>query len=313
MSIAVETLPGASAADVARFCAGLPEPEAVEDRLQRYLRSGGVRPAWCFMAVGADGRIVARHWWWAAPGDPAPQGVDLLSAERFDDAVHLLRRARDELRVEEAICELRGGGQEQDAPGGDRFAELLRAAGFVESAARVRVSAAAAASPGVADRSAAVRPARDLPTEALVEVFRAAADGSLDSGMIEDRRRYGDLEEARRRVEQALSFDGEDDWFAVLVPGDGDETPAGYVVPALIDEIAVIAELGVAASHRGQGYGLKLLEHGVRVLRGAGATEIVADTDQANTVMRDVFARAGFVETEQYRTFQYARERPSRR
>jgi len=139
-------------------------------------------------------------------------------------------------------------------------------------------------------------------------LFRAVADGSLDSGMIEDRHQYGDLEEARRRLDQASSFDGEPDWFAVLVTGGDHETPAGYVVPALIDEMAVIAELGVAASHRGHGYGLKLVEHAVRVLSAAGAEEIVADTDHENTGMRDVFARAGFVESERYQTFHYVRD-----
>src|SRR3954454_12144145 len=150
---------------------------------------------------------------------------------------------------------------------------------------------------------AGCRPARDLTTESLVQLFRAVADGSLDSGMIEDRHHCGDLEEAHRRLDQALSFDGEPDRFAVLVTGRDHETPAGYVVPALIDEMTVIAELGVAASHRGHGHGLKLLEHGVQVLSAADAEEIVADTDHANTIMRDVLARAGFVESEHYRTF----------
>ena len=49
MSIAVETLPGATVADVSRFCAGLPEPEGVGHRLQRHLRSGGVRPGGGFV------------------------------------------------------------------------------------------------------------------------------------------------------------------------------------------------------------------------------------------------------------------------
>jgi hypothetical protein len=45
----------------------------------------------------------------------------------------------------------------------------------------------------------------------LVQLFRAVADGPMDFGMIEDRDRYGDLEEDRRRLDQAVSFDSETD------------------------------------------------------------------------------------------------------
>ena len=72
----------------------------------------------------------------------------------------------------------------------------------------------------------------------------------------------------------------------------------GYVVPAPIDEIAVVAEIGVAREHRGHGYGLDLLLRAVRLLTATGADRIVADTDQANTPMRATFAHAGFAERE---------------
>jgi ribosomal protein S18 acetylase RimI-like enzyme len=223
--------------------------------------------------------------------------VDLISVEDPAGALEALRYARDALAVREAICEI-------DA--GSGRAGLLRDAGFSRWLARVRVSADPAALRAPATDAAVFRPARELPRQTLIELFRAVSDGSLDQDMIDQRRELGQIEEARQRLEQALSFPGDPEWFSVLV-GDLGE-PIGYVVPAVIDEMAVIAELGVAQPHREQGHGLELLSHAARILAAADAELVVADTDQANTAMRSTFARAGFSESRPRDTYRYVRE-----
>jgi len=305
MAISVRRLAGTTDADVAEFCAGLPDVEPVASRLRRYFRSGSVRPAWCFMACAADGRIVGRHWWWSMPGDSVPAGVDLISAEEFSGALELLRHARDELEVVEAICEIGDDDESTDAaPGRAQWPELLRDAGFSHDLARVRVCGDAAPAMPTPDPGA-FRPAREQPTVSLVELFQAVADATTDHGMREDRARYGAREEAQRRVDDALRLAEGTDWFSVLVVEGG--RPVGYVVPALVDEMAVIAELGVDPAFRRRGYGLELLAYGRHLLGNAGAEKVVADTDRANTAMRHVFRRAGFVETKTYDTYRHVR------
>ncbi len=140
-----------------------------------------------------------------------------------------------------------------------------------------------------------MRPARGLPEADLVELFAAVSDGSLDHGMIGDREQRGRTGEAEHRLQAALRYAGEPDWFTVAVHPDGGLV--GYVVPALVDgDRPVIAEIGVAAAYRGHGYSDDLLAHGTRVLADADAPQIRADTDLANTPMRAAFRRAGYVE-----------------
>jgi RimJ/RimL family protein N-acetyltransferase len=307
MSIDLRTLAGVGDTEVSWFCAGLPDAESVGRRLQRYLRSGSVRPSWRFMALAPSGEVLGRHWWWSAPGAVTPGGLDLVSVEDFPGALELLERSRDELQIQAAICEL--GLDDEDsaerAPGRGRWGQLLRDGGFSLSLARVRVRTTPGEVSATTRHAVAFRPARECATEALIDLFRAVADGSLDHGMREDLIRYGASDEARRRLAQALKFGGEPDWFSVMVGDDGQ--PVGYVVPALVDEKAVIAEVGVARAHRGHGYASDLLAHAARLLGATGVEQIVADTDQANSPMRRVFARAGFTESAPYKIYEYAR------
>lgn len=128
--------------EVARFCRGIPEREEVEDRLHRYLRSGSVRPEWCFIATTPDGRVLARHWWWASPGSSRPTGLDLIGVEDHHSAAVLVRLARDQLEVNEAVCELTvplepEAGRAIDTRG--EWGSVLTASSFAFDVARVRV------------------------------------------------------------------------------------------------------------------------------------------------------------------------------
>lgn len=116
--------------------------------------------------------------------------------------------------------------------------------------------------------------------------------------------RCGLEREAHERLAAARCYGPEPDWFTIGCTNDG--SPVGYVVPALVDEVAVVAEIGVANAHRGHGYGLDLLLQAVRLLAATGPKRMVADTDQANTPMRATFARAGFAEREYRESYRLA-------
>ena len=297
---------GASRDDVSWFCSGVADRGEMEDRLDRYLRSGSVRPAWCFMATTPDGRILARHWWWASPGSPRPAGVDLVSVEERESAAVLLRHARDQLEISDAVCELTASAERATGASAKRGAwgDVLTTTGFVFDVARVRVERAPERVP--ADRGRLVfRPARGLTDELLVRLFEAVADDSLDHWMVTRRASCGREGEARERLGAARSFGSDPEWFTVGYKHDG--VPVGYVVPALVDEVAVVAEIGVAREHRGHGYGLDLLLFATRLLAATGAPRIVADTDQGNSAMRATFALAGFTEREYRETYRWQR------
>jgi RimJ/RimL family protein N-acetyltransferase len=87
---------------------------------------------------------------------------------------------------------------------------------------------------------------------------------------------------------------GDPDWFSVGFSAQGEAV--GYVAPALADDFPVIAEIGVAAGHRGQGYVDDLLSWATELLAALGPGRIVADTDRANAPMRAAFQRAGYGE-----------------
>lgn len=70
---------------------------------------------------------------------------------------------------------------------------------------------------------------------------------------------------------------------------------SGLVTPA---RRGVVAFVGVGHEHRGHGYGRQLLAWQTQRLLAAGATTLVADTDNANLPMARAFADVGWPQTE---------------
>lgn len=302
--------------ELGAFCDGADGGAALRERLARSLESGSVRPEWCWKATGPDGAVLARHYWWGAPGSGTPTVFKNVSAEDPGAAASLLAHARDLIGVQEAWCEVTAPvetGQNPSVARADLVALLTRA-GFGFAVGRVGVEWA----PGAGVRPGAgaleMRPASEFGDEDLVALFRAVGDGSADHGMIADRKRLGPDQEARKRLASARAFRGEPGWFAVgVTPAGG---LAGYVVPAWGTAAASVAELGVASPHRGRGYARELLAHATALLAAAGADRIGADTDLANIRMRAAFARAGYREVrrrDDYRWRRAERGRPGRR
>jgi hypothetical protein len=240
---------GATRDEMSWFSRGIADREGVEDRLERYLRSGSVRPEWCFVAMTPGGRVLARHWWWASPGSSRPFGVDLVSAEERESAVALLRLARDRLELSDAVCELTAPVESREKASNasetlSSWGSILTASGFAFDVARVRVECAMELGVQSGRDRLAFRPARRFDDQLLTRLFEAVAHGSLDHGMVQDRARCGPEREAQERLAAARFYGSEPDWFTVGCTPDG--VPVGYVIPVLIDEVAVVAEIGVA-------------------------------------------------------------------
>lgn len=233
------------------------------------LRSGTTR-ADCLWRADDGDELLAAALWWSAGSGAVPEMVDVLGGESAATVGGLLEHSRREVGARTALCSVQVDGRVtrlQDARPG--LAEGLRSAGFSPEVERVRVewsaNSALPPAPELAMRAAAAVDESDL-----IDLFAAVSNGSFDHAMTVQRERVGRRAEARLRLQAAWGADGEPDWFTVGVDPAG--ALVGYVVPALVNgDRPVIAELGVAAAHRGRRYGEALLAHATRLLAGSGA------------------------------------------
>jgi RimJ/RimL family protein N-acetyltransferase len=281
---------------LAAFCDRSENPVRLRDQLTRFLEAGSVQPGWCWTATGAGGAVLARHYWWGRPGSGTPIIVTSVSTEDPGAAAGLLVHARDQLGVTEARCEVVVPREQADDPSAARpgLVAVLTRTGFGLLVRRVRVEWTPASGAPPPGGRLVMRPAREFGEQALLTLFRAVGDGSLDHGMTSGRARLGEAAEARERLAAVRAFPAEPGWFTVGLTAGGDL--AGYVAPGYAGAMPVVAEIGVAAAHRGHHYVDDLLAHATRVLAAAGPDRIRADTDLANRPMRAAFARAGYQE-----------------
>lgn len=274
---------------------GLTTRRASKPASPRLLELGSVRPDWCWLALDAAGHVLARHYWWGRAGSPRPIGLNHVSSEHAA-AAELIIHARGHLDLEQAWCVITAAIEQGEDPSAVQagLVALVLESGFRFEVARVTVEWTNGAALPPRSGRLVFRPARSLDDELLVALFAAVADDSLDHGMVADRARLGAQEEARRRLDTVRSYRGERDWFSVAFTAAGE--PVGYTVPGLADDVPMVGEIGVAATHRGHRYVDDLLSFTTAVLAASGAEAIVGDTDRANTPMRAAFARAGYRE-----------------
>lgn len=298
----VETLPvtfsaldPASSGQVAQLAALTTAPERWRSMIDHGLREGTTRTQWLWRADDGDQLLAAALWWSSGSGE-GPAMVDLLGDLDASAIAELLTRSRVMIGARSALCSLQVDGQIGDlAEARPVLASALRTAGFAPEVERVRVQWTPNSPLPPAPRELTMRAAATIHETDLIELFAAVGDGSLDHGMITGREGMGRRDEAERRLRSANRYDGEPHWFTVGTDRAG--ALVGYVVPALVNgDRPVIAELGVAAAHRGERYSDALLAHATRLLARSGAPQIRADTDLANAPMRAAFIRAGYVE-----------------
>ncbi len=258
---------------------------------------GGTHPRWCIRAEDDTGRVLAGSSWWAEPGTETPILVDLVGIADVEACTALLRHGRTTLSVTEVEAMVIVPEDATDArrTAMARAVEALTAAGFSLAVDRVRVQWLPGS--GVQAPSERLRfiAARDLPEADLLALFAAVGDGSLDNAQRTKRAEHGRDQEAAERLAHVLRYAGDPSWFTVGIDADG--ALVGYVVPAYIGEQRpILAEIGVAAPHRGRHYVDDLLGYGTGILAALEPERIRGDTDEANTPMRAAFRRAGYQE-----------------
>lgn len=285
-----------SDADPAAFADGLDDARHVIERLARDLGAGTTRPSWWWTAYDEQSRKVARQHWWGPPGQETPIVVVQPEVVDVDGATALLVHARDAMRLPDAWSELTLD-RDDDREPWDAFPErvaVLENAGFRFQVDRVRVEWLRGTELPPPPSRLSFRSVDELTDAEMVELFAAVSDGSLDHSMQEERVHSGREGEARRRLAFVRNYPGLGGRFTVGLDATG--TVVGYVAPAVDNRLGVVAEIGVAADHRGNGYVHELLAHALRALMDAGADRIIADTDCPNKPMRAAFTHAGFRE-----------------
>jgi RimJ/RimL family protein N-acetyltransferase len=278
------------------FCANTPDVTGLQSRLTGYISDGTTRPEWCFIALDAGGVIVSRHYWWSRPGSDEPFGIDFVSIEDHHASVALVLYAREQLNLNLAFCQLFCLTEQGDNPSHVRadLVSVLRESEFDFEVARVTVAWTIGTPIAMGGNRLTFRPACDLDDTLMNSLFQSVTDGSLSHGMLAERARVGNVQEALDRLQAVRSYRAEPDWFTVGFISEN--VPVGYVVPAYVGDTPIICEIGVAKPHRGHGYVNDLLTWATHRLAESGASIIEADTDRANTPMRSAFAKSGYRE-----------------
>ncbi|GAA2712738.1 GNAT family N-acetyltransferase [Micromonospora olivasterospora] len=250
--------------------------------------SGQYRPEWSWIAL-RDGAVVARAAWWGGPDDDHPLALDWFDFTDADAAVRLLRAAP--LRAEYSIS----------LPVGWRTDPAIRAQ------AEARIAAATDAGMSVLvwryryrwtpDRGLPDRPGRlefrPEPDDAVVlDVLRRIGEGSLDAHTRHVAETSGPDAAAREELDLLRWLPSPRDWWRLAWTPDG--KLVGLTVPARNHSVPIVGFVGVVPEQRGHGYAYDLLVEATHLLVEAGATEVVAATDQTNHPMAATFGRAGY-------------------
>jgi RimJ/RimL family protein N-acetyltransferase len=271
--------------------------DATAAYLTALLEADCTRPEWCLVAEAPDGRLVGSVVLWSPPGRDIP--TDIVLFEPYDEptAAALLDAAGDSARGLGAARQAHVLDQPAQAPqfqrDPQRRTESLRAAGFRldRDGCRFKWSADAAAiapdDPRLTWRSLA-----DLGEEPFVELLADVLSQTDDAIFRAEVAEHGLHGAAELNFQDCLDFDHQPEWYEI---GFADGRPAALSLPAKNGSYPIIALVGVASAHRGQGFANAVVARGTRILADDGATEIRGDCDAANIGMFKAFQRCGYV------------------
>ncbi|MGI8882133.1 MAG: GNAT family N-acetyltransferase [Jatrophihabitans sp.] len=296
VNLSFRCLPDTSAEQVDLFVAATPDPDRWRADLTGCFAEGSLHPEWCWQAVDGAGTVRACLYWWGRPGAAEPSTLIAMGRDDLAASVALVQQSRDVMQLRSArvgltIPNLDERSVEAVHP---EYTALLAATGFRRTVERVRLEwREEYGRPERRSRLSFV-PARDRPEAELITVLTDVLDGTLDEAMRTGAADVGVQAHAAQMLDDFLLYPGPSDWFALAL---SEGVPVGYVIASTMDAPdGILAELGVARAHRGQGYAGELLAHGTELLAGAGFGLIRSDTDCANTPMRTAFAAGGYRE-----------------
>jgi ribosomal-protein-alanine N-acetyltransferase len=128
------------------------------------------------------------------------------------------------------------------------------------------------------------------PVGTVESSFRAATPADVPAIVEIERASFGDpwSEDAFRdllRLRQAI--------FLVLTEGCP-ESVSGYVIAAVITDEAEVLNLAVAGQSRRRGFGGRLLDAGLEILRERGAREVFLEVRESNAAAIALYTSRGF-------------------
>lgn len=273
--------------------------------LQVEVDAGRLRPEWSVVALDDSDAIVGRALWW---GRDASSPIAL---EAWDVASHAPDRSGLAAALLEAGHEaLSHLGVVAPLPHTLRVPNDWRDDATVVAEIELKIRAAAAAgltpvnerlqfqwhSGGTlppAPGSLVFTPADD---EVFVELFAAAAEGSLDVMTRRELRSVSPKELARDEVDYYLACPGDRSWWRTAATADG--TVVGIAIPSATPTNVNVGYLAVLPQHRGHGYVDEILAFITRFHAEHDAPRITATTDAVNSPMASAFRRAGYRCTE---------------
>lgn len=287
--------------DLDLFCAGH-DGDRWREQLTKAIDGGRVRPQWCFaLSDGGRDRAAAVSYW-------APHaGADPVLAWHFDpgtETAHgaeVLRRSAPTIGVRRVMYDIRLPAGSR--PDGTAAHEALTAGGFELEVERLELSWRPGSGLPRDPGRLRYRPARELGPEAILDVLRRVAVGSLDHDTRTELAAGRGEQDADEAYDHVTTCGGEPHWFEFGYLADRPDELVGFVVPARQPTWAQIAYIGVVPEHRGHGYIDDLLARGTATLAAAGVEEVAAGTDTGNAPMAAAFARAGYTDVE--RIFRY--------
>ena len=281
-------------------------PYELNHELDGDLRDGHRQPGWLWVAL-RDGRLAARAGWWARPGHPVPNALDILDiddsagAAAIDAATALLTTAMAKLvpAGEPPPDYIRFLAPDwREVPASRRAIEdRMTAAGRTGAqllVERLRLEWR----PGTKIPSPAgrlrFRPVKD-PAELLMLMI-GVLDGTLDAHDRDNLGRMSPKDVATQHYYGELArYTTPRSWWQIAELPGGD--PVGFVIPAHNGYNAIIAYLAVVPKHRGNGYINEILAEGTRILAAQDVPLIRASTDLGNVPMARSFHRTGWVTT----------------
>ncbi|MDH6108880.1 RimJ/RimL family protein N-acetyltransferase [Kitasatospora sp. MAP12-15] len=265
------------------------------------LASGSRRAAWSWVALDAEGRLLARVAWWCRPQGTAPLLLDIFDYLPGQDAIGaaLLRTALAAVVPVGSAppkysrflpADWRADPAVRSAVEG-RFGVLeeLGARLFVE---RLRLQWTSGTPVPAPTGRLAFRPV-DGEAE-LVDLLSELLTDTLDVYSLDDLSRMTARQTAQSQYDDEFAgYSSPRDWWRVaILPETGE--PVGLVIAARNQYRPIIAYIGVLPAHRGRGYIDDILAEGTRVLATTAPECIRASTDVGNVPMAAAFARAGY-------------------
>jgi RimJ/RimL family protein N-acetyltransferase len=276
-----------------------------EEHQRMAFERGSRKPEWVWAAVDEAGHPLGVVAAWGPASKQAPWMLDLLSVPIDEPQIahDLVKRATADAKAAgadefEALLFAPAVDDPPALPSVAAVMSVLESVGFTPLVVRRRYDLLATAT-GVAIPATRLRfeQLSDAADPRLAAVYAEILVDSLDAHDVAELA-HSPVEEVVRTTLANMLEDDPIGSFHLAIDPNGDVV--GLAVGSLRGPVGrgVASYIGVSHRFRGNGYAAQLLGFVTTLLLEAGAGNIVAETDVANTPMAAAFAKVGYPQTE---------------